>query len=309
LAFKNRTLKPVGEKMTFNERQSWWILTTALGLALLPVSTGLTALNLAASAQGSPVPGASSYGNYNQYQTPGAVGASGASHTAASAPVPGGGYVQTAPGTASTALTDAGGAQSGKAGGRTKYQDLPLTADSAKYRLDELRALLSVSRPQDVQGSIQELCEWLNDAADAHYRMYLSFSKSDLTKPQANSEKALNLKFCQLKREAQLLRADLLIKQLRAPEALGPLVDIVAADPRSATGQAAYKRLVDLGFSNAASVSAAATATPAAAATTATQLPAMIPAVAPTAAPAPSSAAAAHNLKTQASKPPLKPLH
>ncbi|MBU6450823.1 MAG: hypothetical protein KGS72_03525 [Cyanobacteria bacterium REEB67] len=288
--------------MIFNERPSR-ILTTALGFALLPLSTGLIDLNLPAEAQGSPVPGAASYSNYNPYQ-PAAGG--GTSHAAASAPVPGAGYAQ-ASGASSGGPTDAAGAAaSGKAGSRTKYQDLPLTADSAKCRLDELRALLSVSRPQDVQGSIQELCEWLNDAADAHYRMFLSFSKSDLTRPQANSEKALNLKFGQLKREAQLLRADLLIKQLRAPEALGPLVDIVAADPRSATGQAAYKRLVDLGFSNAAAAPAAATAVPPA--STATQLPAMIPAVAPTAAAAPSPAPA-HNFKTQASKPPLKALH
>lgn len=134
-------------------------------------------------------------------------------------------------------------------GPKSKYRDLPLTVDSTKYRLEELRALLAVSRPQDIQDSVQELCEWLNDAADAHYRMYLSFAKSDLTRTQANSEKQLNQRFGQLKREAQLLRADLLIKQLRAPEALAPLVDIVVADPRSATGQEAYKRLVELGFS------------------------------------------------------------
>jgi hypothetical protein len=46
-----------------------------------------------------------------------------------------------------------------------------------------------------------------------------------------------------------LLKADLLIKQNRAPEALAPLVDIVIADARGATGLAAYKRLQELGFS------------------------------------------------------------
>ena len=203
----------------------------------------------AAMAQGSPVPGgaegSSTYGSYSAYPASGASAAG----AAPSAPVPGGGRTQPI----SAAATAVGGRPN-------KYRDLPLTVDSTKYRLDELRAMLSVSRPQDMQDSVQELCEWLNDAADAHYRMYLSFAKSDQTRSQANSEKQLNLRFGQLKREAQLLRADLLIKQLRAPEALAPLVDIVVADPRSTTGQNAYKRLVELGFSQAVAAPEAAPA-------------------------------------------------
>lgn len=136
----------------------------------------------------------------------------------------------------------------GKAG-RSRYRQLPLTAVEAKQRLDELKANLAVSRPQDVQDGIFEMVEWLQDAADAHYRMSLAFAKSDLTKKEAGSERQLTAKFGQLKREAMLLKADLLIKQGRAPEALAPLVDIVIADPRGATGQAAYKRLQELGFS------------------------------------------------------------
>lgn len=132
------------------------------------------------------------------------------------------------------------------------YRSLPLTAEDAKIRLDELRGALATGRPQDSQEGIFEICEWLADAADAHYRMFQAFGKSELTKSQAQAEKQLNQKFSQLKREAQLLKADLLIKQMRAPEALQPLVEIVTADPRSATGQAAYKRLIDLGFSQEA---------------------------------------------------------
>jgi|GEM_PF-494714 len=205
-------------------------------------------------AQGSPVPGSSgssaeagsTYGSYNSYQT-----LSGGSSPSTSALAPAGGSSAPVPGAGrSLPLSAAAAAVGGRASTPgSKYRDLPLTVDSTKYRLDELRAMLAVSRPQDMQDSVQELCEWLNDAADAHYRMYLSFAKSDQTKAQANSEKQLNLRFGQLKREAQLLRADLLIKQLRAPEALSPLVDIVVADPRSSTGQNAYKRLVELGFS------------------------------------------------------------
>lgn len=135
---------------------------------------------------------------------------------------------------------------------RGGYRSLPLTAEDAKIRLEELRGALMNGSPQASQEGIFEICEWLADAADAHYRMYQAFAKSELTRGQAQAEKQLNVKFSQLKREAQLLKADLLIKQQRAPEALQPLVDIVIADPRSNTGQAAYKRLVDLGFSQEA---------------------------------------------------------
>ncbi|MDP3508284.1 MAG: hypothetical protein Q8T09_09865 [Candidatus Melainabacteria bacterium] len=130
----------------------------------------------------------------------------------------------------------------------SRYRQLPLTAADAKQKLDELRAALGVSRPQDVQDGIYELVEWLQDAADAHYRMATAFTKAD-AKREAASERQLTSRFGQLKREALLLKADLLIKQKRAPEALTPLVDIVIADPKGTTGVAAYHRLQDLGFS------------------------------------------------------------
>lgn len=130
----------------------------------------------------------------------------------------------------------------------SRYRQLPLTASDAKQKLDELRAALGVSRAQDVQDGIYELVEWLQDAADAHYRMATAFTKAD-AKREAASERQLTSRFGQLKREALLLKADLLIKQKRAPEALTPLVDIVIADPKGATGVAAYHRLQDLGFS------------------------------------------------------------
>ncbi|MBX9673340.1 MAG: hypothetical protein K2X70_07855, partial [Candidatus Obscuribacterales bacterium] len=64
----------------------------------------------------------------------------------------------------------------------------------------------------------------------------------------AAAEKQLNANFSQLKREAMLLKADILIRENRGPEALGPLVDLVSADPRGVVGKDAYKRLVNLGF-------------------------------------------------------------
>ncbi|MBX9938927.1 MAG: hypothetical protein K2Y32_06715 [Candidatus Obscuribacterales bacterium] len=133
---------------------------------------------------------------------------------------------------------------------RSRYKSLPITAADAKIRLEELRSALEMGTPpRELQERVLELGEWLTDAADAHYRMYQAFAKSELTKNQAASEKQLNQSFSQLKREAQLLKADLLIKQGRGPEALSPLVEIVVNDPRSQTGQAAYKKLTELGFS------------------------------------------------------------
>lgn len=186
-----------------------------------------------ALAQGSPIPGA----NRPPSLEYGAAGQSSQGNSNTKAPVPG---MNQPVGSAQPAQT------------RSRYMQLPLTVVDAKTRLDELRLLLT-SQPKEAQERIYEMCEWLSDGADAHYRMYQAFSKSDLTKTQAASEKQLNQSFSQLKREAQLLKADLLIKQGRAPEALNPLVEIVIADPRSLTGQNAYKRLVELGFSKEAS--------------------------------------------------------
>jgi hypothetical protein len=188
----------------------------------LAVLMAVTLQSSALAQQGSPIPGRSS------------------------APIPGSGVqMTTAAGTLPTGSSGAPTASPGK----SPYRQLPLSPQDAKTRIDELRAQLVNGRPQDVQDRIYEMCEWLTDAADAHYKMYLAFAKSDLTKGQAQAEKSLNQRFGQLKREAQLLKADLLIKCNRSPEALSPLVEIVIADPRSAVGQSAYKRLVDMGFS------------------------------------------------------------
>ncbi|HEY9677935.1 MAG TPA: hypothetical protein V6C76_07990 [Drouetiella sp.] len=133
---------------------------------------------------------------------------------------------------------------------RTAYGHLPLTVKDAQNRLVELRNALAVSRPRDLQEPIYQLAEWLNDSAEAHNKMANAFAKHDELKAQYQAEKQIGVKFSQLKRDAQLLKADLLIAQKRYPEALGPLVDIVLADPTSATGKTAYQRLKDLGFSH-----------------------------------------------------------
>ncbi|MBI5174296.1 MAG: hypothetical protein HY986_15540 [Candidatus Melainabacteria bacterium] len=204
-------------------------------LSLLSVAVISLVQTAPALAQGSPIPGANRPPSV-EYGTVGQVPQGSASR----APVPG----MNQP---NSLIQPTQPAQA-----RSRYMQLPLTVVDAKTRLDELRLLLT-SQPKEAQERIYEMCEWLSDGADAHYRMYQAFSKSDLTKTQAASEKQLNQSFSQLKREAQLLKADLLIKQGRAPEALNPLVERVIADPRSLTGQNAYKRLVELGFSKEAS--------------------------------------------------------
>lgn len=134
--------------------------------------------------------------------------------------------------------------------GATAYGHLPLTVKDAKNRLVELRTALAASGPSGLHDPIYQLSEWLADSADAHIKMATAFSKHDELKAQCVAEKQIGMKFSQLKRDAQLLKADLLIAQKRYPEALGPLVEIVLADPTSATGKTAYQRLKDLGFSH-----------------------------------------------------------
>jgi hypothetical protein len=137
------------------------------------------------------------------------------------------------------------------------YGDLPLNADDAKARIIEMRGMLKTTRPADMAARINQLCEWLADMVDAHSRMANAFSRQPAMKAQMMAEHQTALRFSQLKNSAQLLKADLLISMRRFPEAIGPLVDIVIAEPASSTGQGAYKRLKDLGFSPDAADAAA----------------------------------------------------
>jgi hypothetical protein len=110
---------------------------------------------------------------------------------------------------------------------------------------------MATTNPKQFQDAIAEYCDWLSDMADAHWKLSQTFAKDAGSKAYADSEKNLCLKFGQLKRQAMLLKAQFLVSQRRYPEALGPLVDIVAAEPKTETGQTAYKILRDIGFSDA----------------------------------------------------------
>ncbi len=227
---KHASLKTFGRFESKQPNQN--LLTTAALAGLLLASTQFQS---EAFAQGSPIPG-SSGGGYARSAQPAGLGTP-------SAPLPGGGP-------AAYAAPDGhahGGAAPGKA--ESIYNALPLSAEDARIRLEDLSNRLSTSRPDDVKNAIYALSEWLQDVADAHWKMFKAFEKSDATKVQAAKEKEIGLKFSALKNRAKLLKADLMIKQNRNPEALGPLVEIVTAEPTSETGQQAYKRLVDMGFS------------------------------------------------------------
>ncbi|MCC7528742.1 MAG: hypothetical protein IT342_09485 [Candidatus Melainabacteria bacterium] len=210
-----------------------------LGLATLVL------MPTAVLAQGSPVPGQSSYSaSPNSYFQPSSY---------AQAPVPG---------AAASPYSAQGGGGGGVAAakvpvaGKSSYSKLPLNIDDASVRIKDLRNLLSVSRPQDVQESVFQLCEWLSDMADAHWKLSLALSKNDSMKAAAAQERQSAVKFSSLKHEAGLLKAELFIRQNRLPEALGPLVDIVVAEPKSLIGQAAYEKLKEIGFAEEAAESA-----------------------------------------------------
>lgn len=142
---------------------------------------------------------------------------------------------------------------------KSQYEQLPLSPEDARARLIELRTLLEASsRPQEMQQSIYAMCEWLTDMAEAHNRLAVVFLRNDATKAQGQAERQAQVKFSALKNEALLLKADVLIKQRRYPEALGPLVDIVVQEPRTNTGKSAYQRLKELGFSEEVSADTAA---------------------------------------------------
>jgi hypothetical protein len=206
------------------------LLFISVGLAMMPVyGQGSAPTPGAVSNYGSPVGGAPSYsaGQYTGAAQP---------YAGASSPLPGSSAVY---------QTRAAGA-SDKA---SIYQMLPISIDDAKLRIEEMRNLVAVSRPQDVQDRVNALCEWLADMTEAHNRLGNVFSKQDSLKAQAAVEKNTAQKFAHLKNEAVLLKADVLIKQNRIPEAIAPLVDIVSNEPKGSAGVAAYNRLKEIGFS------------------------------------------------------------
>jgi hypothetical protein len=229
---KYASLTPFNNRAENQVRQNTLPKATLAGLLLTSL---LVSFQPQALAQGSPIPGGGrtapppSEGSYVQSNP--------------FAPLPGSGPA------AYAAPPDAH-AHTGPAGKpESIYNALPLNAEDARIRLEDLSNRLATSRPDDVKNAIYALSDWMQDVADAHWKMFKAFEKSDATKVQAAKEKDIALKFSSLKNRAKLLKADLFIKQNRNPEALGPLVEIVTTEPTSATGQEAYKRLVDMGFS------------------------------------------------------------
>ncbi len=161
-----------------------------------------------------------------------------------SAPVPGGGNAsiqkQNMPVTKPATSTN---------NNKSDYYKLPVSANEASLRLEELRNLMYSLPAHDFQERINDYLSWLSDLADAHWRLYLAFVKHDATKAKGESEKEAAFKLGQLKRQGQLLKAQFLVKQNRVPEALAPLVEIVQAEPTTQTGETAYQLLNEIGFS------------------------------------------------------------
>lgn len=219
-------------------------VTFSLGLALAFYAT----MDLSAIADSAPLPGM-------QSQTD-----NGSAFSDGGAPLPGApgnsNFFQNMSQTQQVATQKKAPAQNkgnattnGAAPGAAAYSLLPITLEQAQSRITELREKLEVSQPSQMQESIYITCEWMQELANSHWKMYQVFDKNESTKAQAKEEKALALEFSKLKNRAKLLKADLLIKQQRIPEAIDPLVEIVVAEPTSGAGPDAYKRLVDLGFS------------------------------------------------------------
>lgn len=145
-------------------------------------------------------------------------------------------------------------------GPSASYRRLPLNHQNAAIRLEELRNIMLTVKPKEFQDAITDYLDWLGDMADAHWKIYQSFAKVGSLKLQADVEKQSTLKLGSLKRQAMLLKAEFLIRNNRQPEALQPLVDIVVAEPRTATGEAAYSLLKQIGFSEEAPLSPSASA-------------------------------------------------
>ncbi len=152
------------------------------------------------------------------------------------------------------------------AGGGSEYRNLPISVADAKTRVEELKNLVQISRPQEVQDRVSNTSDWLADLADAHNKLANVFGRQDTMKAQSATERQTASKFAHLKNEVQLLKADLLIKQNRVPEALNPLVEIVVNEPKGSAGVAAYAKLKEVGFAEDVPEAALTQTTPAPAA-------------------------------------------
>jgi hypothetical protein len=209
--------------MRFSCSQTILTVVTAFSVLFMPV--------ISANAQtGSPVPGGWVPPTPSQPQI----------EQSNSAPVPGSDRIDSMGGR---------GFPSGVPAPASKYAQLPLSISDAKSRMQELNTMAAVARSQDVLESVNRLSEWLGDMCDAHNKMAISFSKHEQMKNQALAERQAVQKFSQVRNQAQLLKAQLLINQHRYPEALTPLVDIVIAEPLTPTGLSAYRKLKEMGFS------------------------------------------------------------
>ena len=206
-------------------------MASPLQSSLLPLSFSLLLSAPALSQTGSPVPGGAAPAPGGSSPMPGA------------APLPGPGTQQVLGG-----------------GPNAAYRRLPLNHQTASIRLEELRNIMITAKPKDFQDAITDYLDWLGDMADGHWKIYQAFSKVESMKPQADVEKQTTLKLGSLKRQAMLLKAEFLIRNNRQPEALQPLIDIVAAEPKTATGEAAYSLLKQMGFSEEVPLSPSASA-------------------------------------------------
>lgn len=225
-----------------------------LGLGLLVPLNVLSCLlyfSPSSIAQGPPLPGGGSASSAPMpgFGAPvsGAVSVS-APIQGAAAPVPGGGSAAPIPGPSPAQVLGSGA-------GSPAYRRLPLNHQTAAVRLEELRNIMISAKPKEFQDAITDYLDWLGDMADGHWKIYQSFSKVDSMKPQADVEKNTTLRLGSLKRQAMLLKAEFLIRNNRQPEALQPLIDIVVAEPKTATGDAAYSLLKQIGFSEEVPIS------------------------------------------------------
>jgi hypothetical protein len=140
-------------------------------------------------------------------------------------------------------------AKSGQTNGQSIYSRLPLTYYDSVYRLEELKNSIAMLKPKEAEESISQFCDWILELQEAHQKLAKTFSKTESMKPNSEQEAKTAKKFAELRHQAFLVKAEFLINQKRYPEALGPLTDVVNAEPGTELGQTAYKYLQKIGFS------------------------------------------------------------
>lgn len=124
--------------------------------------------------------------------------------------------------------------------------------DGLPISLEDLQAIPQRMKTGDIpltEENLNKYLVWLDTLIKAHNKLASAFARQEDTKPAYDNERALSSNLYRIKDQVLYHKAQILVKEKRATEAINILVDIAAVEPKSELGQQAYNKLKQMGFS------------------------------------------------------------